>query len=200
MISNICTDPSCMYVKKIIKYTRFYIFQLQGYHEVKARLERAPMIHQCPQCPMEDNMKGKVTRHKVGCDKRYRPERNLEPPHDWEPPAKIPKPPQYNQVRPGVSVLNRTAPNVRGALQQFNQQKQQPNLYSRMPALQFGPGGQRGPARPFFPNKMVNQRQMNLPAFGQVGRLAGNPSVTIQVIVERARCASYCAFLLKLAC
>jgi len=61
-------------------------------HGVRARLERAAGIHQCPQCPFEDNQKGKLTRHKVGCDKRFRGERNQEPPHDWEPPAKIPKP------------------------------------------------------------------------------------------------------------
>ena len=61
-------------------------------HGVRARLERAAAIHQCPQCPFEDNQKGKLTRHKVGCDKRFRPERIQEPPHDWEPPAKIPKP------------------------------------------------------------------------------------------------------------
>ncbi len=28
----------------------------------------------------------------MSCDKRFRSERNQEPPHDWEPPAKIPKP------------------------------------------------------------------------------------------------------------
>ena len=73
-------------------------------------------------------------------------------------------------------------------LQQFNQLRQaQPhNLYKQMPQLKFGPGGGRGAnfSKPFIPNQpgQVNQRQqMNLPQFGQVGRLAGNPSVTIQV-------------------
>ena len=61
-------------------------------HGVRARFDRAPAMHPCPQCPFEDNQKGKLTRHKVGCDKRFRAERNQEPPHDWEPPAKIPKP------------------------------------------------------------------------------------------------------------
>ena len=55
-----------------------------------------------------------------------------------------------------------------------------------MPQLKFGPGGGRGAnfSKPFIPNQpgQVNHRQqMNLPQFGQVGRLAGNPSVTIQV-------------------
>ena len=77
-------------------------------------------------------------------------------------------------------------------LQQFNQlrQAQPQNLYKQMPQLRFGPGGGRGQAaranfsKPFIPNQpgQVNHRQqMNLPQFGQVGRLAGNPSVTIQV-------------------
>lgn len=151
---------------------------MQAFHEVKPRWERAPAAHQCPQCPFEDMMKGKLTRHKVGCDKRFRAERNQEPPHDWEPPAKIPKPPQYQQKQQTVFNAQGRLNQVRGALQQFNQQKS--NLYSGMPALQFGPGRGRGAnQRPFLPNK--GRGGMNLPAFGQVGRLAGNPSVTIQV-------------------
>lgn len=143
-------------------------------------------------------MKGKLTRHKVGCDKRFKEPKNQEPPHDWEPPAKIPKPINYgSRVNPGASVLSRQHQQntailnqaARGALQQFNQLRQaQPhNLYKQMPQLKFGPGGGRGAnfSKPFIPNQpgQVNQRQqMNLPQFGQVGRLAGNPSVTIQSI------------------
>ena len=33
---------------------------------IKGRLERLPAPHQCPQCPYEDQQKGKLTRHKVG--------------------------------------------------------------------------------------------------------------------------------------
>lgn len=51
---------------------------------------------------------GKLTRHKVGCDKRFKEPKNQEPPHDWEPPAKIPKPINYaSRVNPGASLLNR---------------------------------------------------------------------------------------------
>ena len=151
---------------------------------VKARLERAPLLHQCPQCPFEDMMKGKLTRHKVGCDKRFRPEKNQEKPMDWEPPAKIPKPPQPI-TRPGVSVLpgrnlNQNFAGVRGAMQQFNQR---PQMYPGMPALQFGPRGPRGPgrppmARPFIPNRQMQQAAQFR---NNAARLAGNPSVTIQV-------------------
>ena len=160
---------------------------MTGFHSVKARLERAPALHQCPQCPFEDMMKGKLTRHKVGCDKRFRPEKNQEKPLDWEPPAKIPKPPQPPS-RPGASVLNaqgmrnlnQNFAGVRGALQQFNQRNPRPNMYSGMPALQFGPRGAGRPplARPFVPNRQMPQ------AAGfrnNAARLAGNPSVTIQV-------------------
>ena len=49
-----------------------------------------------------------MTRHKVGCDKRFKEPKNQEPPHDWEPPAKIPKPINYgSRVNPGASVLSR---------------------------------------------------------------------------------------------
>ena len=163
---------------------------MQGFHEVKARIERPPSIHQCPQCPFEDMMKGKLTRHKVGCDKRFRAERNQEPPHDWDPPAKIPKPPvTHIRGASGISVLNaqgraQNLAAVRGALNQFNQQGllQQGRL-SAMPALQFGPRGAGRPAnfnRPFVPNRQ--QQRPILPAFATAQRLAGNPSVTIQVI------------------
>ena len=51
---------------------------------------------------------GKLTRHKVGCDKRFKEAKNQEPSHDWEPPAKIPKPINYgSRVNPGASLLNR---------------------------------------------------------------------------------------------
>ncbi|EFX81422.1 hypothetical protein DAPPUDRAFT_196289 [Daphnia pulex] len=49
--------------------------------------------HQCPLCPFEDNVKSKVTRHMMSCQKRFVADRNLEPPLDWEPPAKIPRMP-----------------------------------------------------------------------------------------------------------
>merc|ERR1719312_1180782 len=127
-------------------------------HGVKGRLERLPAAHQCPQCPYEDHQKGKLTRHKVGCDKRFRPERNMEPPHDFEPPAKVPKPvvpashgltagssPYGNRgMRPG----NAPHPAAAGfmanaaALNKMNMQGQQ----QRMPQLQFGPGGRNAAA------------------------------------------------------
>lgn len=88
------------------------LFHMEAEHNIRGRLERAPAFHQCPQCPFEDNQKGKLTRHLLTCAKKFRPEKNLEPPMDWEPPAKIPrmtrKPPNmpmnvnsslYQQVR-----------------------------------------------------------------------------------------------------
>merc|ERR1712223_940200 len=115
----------CNYCHYETKLAHEVVGHMQAFHEVRPRLERAPALHSCPQCPFEDMMKGKLTRHKVGCDKRFRPERNQEPPHDWDPPAKIPKPPQSH--RAGVSVLNaqgrqQNLAAVRGALSQFNQQ------------------------------------------------------------------------------
>ena len=59
--------------------------------------------------------------------------------------------------------------------------------YGAMPALQFGPGRGRPPQpfqKPFIPNvgaRNITPQRNILPAFGQASRLAGNPSVTIQV-------------------
>merc|ERR1711981_832512 len=183
----------CNYCHYETKLAHEVVGHMQAFHEVRPRLERAPALHSCPQCPFEDMMKGKLTRHKVGCDKRFRPERNQEPPHDWNPPAKIPKPPQSH--RAGVSVLNaqgrqQNLAAVRGALSQFNQQgaRMQGRPYGAMPALQFGPGRGRPPApfqKPFIPNvgnRNITPQRNILPAFGQASRLAGNPSVTIQSI------------------
>ena len=93
------------------------LFHMEAEHNIRGRLERAPAFHQCPQCPFEDNQKGKLTRHLLTCAKKFRAEKNLEPPMDWEPPAKIPrmtrKPPNmpmnvnntlYQQVRMGSEV------------------------------------------------------------------------------------------------
>ncbi|CAG9856072.1 unnamed protein product [Phyllotreta striolata] len=73
------------------------LFHMEAEHAVKGHLERAPAFHQCPNCPFEDNQKGKLSRHLVTCMRKFKPERNLEPPIDWEPPAKIPRVPKMRQ-------------------------------------------------------------------------------------------------------
>lgn len=62
-------------------------------HGMKSRIGPDLPLHQCPLCPFEDNVKSKVTRHMLSCQKRFVADRNLEPPLDWEPPAKIPRMP-----------------------------------------------------------------------------------------------------------
>lgn len=64
---------------------------MQAVHNTRGRLERAPSYHQCANCPFEDNGKGKLARHLLACAKKFKPEFNLSPPIEWEPPAKIPK-------------------------------------------------------------------------------------------------------------
>ncbi|KAG5887467.1 hypothetical protein JTB14_017322 [Gonioctena quinquepunctata] len=73
------------------------LFHMEAEHAVRGHLERAPAFHQCPNCPFEDNQKGKLSRHLVTCMRKFKPERNLEPPVDWEPPAKIPRVPKMRQ-------------------------------------------------------------------------------------------------------
>lgn len=76
------------------------LFHMEATHNVRGRLERAPAFHQCPNCPFEDNQKGKLSRHLLSCAKKHKPERNQEPPLDWEPPAKIPKVPRSRTAPP----------------------------------------------------------------------------------------------------
>ena len=109
----------CNFCEYETKIPQEVLFHMDSVHGVKGKLERAPYFHQCPQCPFEDNGKGKLTRHKIGCDKRFKSELNQIPERDWDPPAKIrPQPvrPGYNfnmqggrggiqAIRPGQSLM-----------------------------------------------------------------------------------------------
>jgi len=79
----------CNFCEYETKIPQEVLFHMDSVHGVKGKLERAPYFHQCPQCPFEDNGKGKLTRHKIGCDKRFKSELNQIPERDWDPPAKI---------------------------------------------------------------------------------------------------------------
>jgi len=92
----------CNFCEYETKIPQEVLFHMDSVHGVKGKLERAPYFHQCPQCPFEDNGKGKLTRHKLGCDKRFKSEVNQTPERDWDPPAKI----RPQQMRPGYSGYN----------------------------------------------------------------------------------------------
>lgn len=86
---------------------------------------RAPAYHQCPNCPFEDNSKGKLSRHLQGCQKRFRLEKNLEAPTEWDTPAKLPKLPKNRLIPPGS--LNQALM----AANQLHNQKQYPVMNSK---------------------------------------------------------------------
>lgn len=86
---------------------------------------RAPAYHQCPNCPFEDNSKGKLSRHLQGCQKRFRLDKNLEPPMDWDTPAKLPKLPKSRLLPPGT--LNQALM----AANQLQQKQQYPQMNSK---------------------------------------------------------------------
>merc|ERR1711970_696701 len=100
----------CNFCEFETKIPQEVLYHMDSEHGVKGKLERAPYFHQCPQCPFEDNGKGKLTRHKVGCDKRFKSETNQIPERDWDPPAKIRPPP----VRPGYTGYMNTRPSQPG--------------------------------------------------------------------------------------
>jgi len=89
----------CNFCEYETKIPQEVLFHMDSVHGVKGKMERAPYFHQCPQCPFEDNGKGKLTRHKMGCDKRFKAEINQAAEREWDPPAKIRPAP----VRPGYS-------------------------------------------------------------------------------------------------
>ncbi|XP_066254339.1 MOG interacting and ectopic P-granules protein 1 isoform X1 [Euwallacea similis] len=84
----------CNFCSYEVRSPHDILFHMEAEHAVRGHLERAPAFHQCPSCPFEDNQKGKLSRHLVVCARKFKPDRNLEPPPDWEPPAKIPRMPK----------------------------------------------------------------------------------------------------------
>ncbi|KAE8743786.1 hypothetical protein FOCC_FOCC009562 [Frankliniella occidentalis] len=109
----------CNFCDKEVRSPHDILFHMEAEHNVRGKLERGPAFHQCPNCPFEDNQKGKLTRHLVSCQKKYRPDKNQEPPIDWEPPAKIPR---VSRSRPfpmgGQTVAGMTMPQKPGMVGQ----------------------------------------------------------------------------------
>ncbi|KAK0085695.1 hypothetical protein PV325_004578 [Microctonus aethiopoides] len=117
------------------------LFHMEAEHNTRGRLERGPAFHQCPNCPFEDNQKGKLTRHILACTKKFRPERNLEPTSDWEPPAKIPRLNRARHVGPVNTNALAMAMNAKGP---------QPLLPKLLPAPSVGRGRGRPPMQPRY--------------------------------------------------
>jgi hypothetical protein len=104
-----------------------------------------------------------------GCEKRYTEARNQLPPHDWEPPAKVPKPPPLmaHQRRPGQMMGQHggmsSQHHTQAAMAAFagnhfatgNRTNPLQQKYAGMPQLQFGPRGGRGrPVGAYKPDGM----------------------------------------------
>lgn len=81
----------CNYCEYEARPVHDILYHMEAIHNIKGRLEKPLSYHQCPNCPFEDNGKSKMIRHEAACVKKYKPEVNLCPPLDWEPPAKIPR-------------------------------------------------------------------------------------------------------------
>ncbi|XP_050072804.1 uncharacterized protein LOC126560898 [Anopheles maculipalpis] len=115
------------------------LYHMEAVHNIKGRMEKALSYHHCPNCPFEDNGKSKLARHAVACAKKFRPELNLNPPVDWEPPAKIPRiKPKHGLVGTATAYQAMTAQqqkNIALANQQrINQQQQQQQQVVTTPA------------------------------------------------------------------
>ncbi|XP_065343428.1 uncharacterized protein MEP-1 isoform X1 [Cloeon dipterum] len=108
----------CNFCPVTMRTNQDILIHMQTEHKKCGRMERAPSFHQCPNCPFEDNQKSKITRHMISCQKRFRPEKNLEPPLDWEPPAKIPRVPKQRQILPTQAMAQFGNPRLQGQLAQ----------------------------------------------------------------------------------
>ncbi|KAJ8711375.1 hypothetical protein PYW07_008617 [Mythimna separata] len=118
MRNNIYKCNSCEFE---IRSPHDILFHMEAEHNIRGRLERAPAYQQCANCHFEDNSKTKLARHLIACAKKFKPDLNLGPPIEWEPPAKIPK-------------LTRARNNMVGNYQtNFNRTQMNMNNLSRPP-------------------------------------------------------------------
>lgn len=104
------------------------VYHMEAMHNIKARLFKHLPYHQCPNCGFEDNGKAKLARHALVCQKKFRPEANLTPPHDWEAPAKIPRiKPRHGLVGTATAyqAMAAQAAAQKAALATIQQQQQQ---------------------------------------------------------------------------
>ncbi|XP_021182419.1 MOG interacting and ectopic P-granules protein 1 [Helicoverpa armigera] len=116
MKNNIYKCNSCEFE---IRSPHDILFHMEAEHNIRGRLERAPAYQQCANCHFEDNSKTKLARHLIACAKKFKPDLNLAPPIEWEPPAKIPK-------------LTRARNNMVGSYQtNFNRSQMNMNNLSR---------------------------------------------------------------------
>lgn len=81
----------CNYCEYEARPVHDILYHMEAIHNIKGRLEKPFSYHLCPNCPFEDNGKSKMIRHEAACAKKFKPDINLNPPLDWEPPAKIPR-------------------------------------------------------------------------------------------------------------
>jgi hypothetical protein len=131
----------CNFCPMEVRSPHDILYHMEAEHNTRGRLERGPAFHQCPNCPFEDNQKGKLTRHILACTKKFRPERNLEPAADWEAPAKIPR---LNRARP----VGPTNPNALAMA--MGAKGSQPLLPKLLPAPITGRGRGRPPMQPRY--------------------------------------------------
>ncbi|KAJ8668008.1 hypothetical protein QAD02_009671 [Eretmocerus hayati] len=136
----------CNYCPIEVRSPHDILYHMEAEHNIRGRLERGPAFHQCPNCPFEDNQKGKLSRHILACQKKFRPERNLEPSMDWEPPAKIPR---MNRPRGMGPAPN---PAALAAMAMASAKGPQPLLPKLLPAPVSGRGRGRPPIHPRYPD------------------------------------------------
>ena len=137
----------CNFCKFKTKIPQEILYHTNTEHGVISRLERMPYSHQCPQCPFEDNGKAKLTRHRIGCDKRFVETRNMAPDRDWEPPAKIKPPPVRSAI---FNFVQKPSDN--------NSKKKDASLTKSSQQSQKVPGLSRGGVQQNQQNKIVNRQ------------------------------------------
>merc|ERR1719325_263399 len=186
----------CNFCEFETKIPQEVLFHMDSEHGVKGKLERAPYYHQCPQCPFEDNGKGKLTRHKVGCDKRFKAEENQKPDRDWDPPAKIRPPPGVRHPgsslmpRPGNFQNNRmanSAPRGLAGKQQMNMRGMTPQMLASQQMLAvlnqqgLSVSGVKGLNSMMLGNNVGKSGSVTIQSLGQKNNSKGGNSPSISI-------------------
>ncbi|XP_055909593.1 uncharacterized protein LOC129944279 isoform X2 [Eupeodes corollae] len=145
----------CNFCTYEVRNSSEIVYHMEAMHNIKARLFKHLPYHQCPNCGFEDNGKAKLARHAPVCQKKFRPELNLTPPHDWEAPAKIPRiKPRHGLVGTATAyqAMAAQAAAQKAALATIQQQQQQAqqarNIQAAMASNNANKGIMRGRQQP----------------------------------------------------
>lgn len=82
-----------------------FVFHVEAMHNRQTTVEPPLLLHQCPFCPFETNLKTKATSHVSRCEKVFSIAANQQLSYDFQPPGVTAKPITLDDVRSYEKIL-----------------------------------------------------------------------------------------------